>query len=437
MVLTASFVISIPIILCVLLFLRFYKKQKTTISFFHPNCSSGGGGEMVLWTIIKVLEDSFPNFQIVIFTADKRGKDYILESVKNTFGFDFTSSNIRFVDISVSYSFITKKYPVATLFFQAIASMVCVFHALLQCNAEYYFDTTGYAFTYPFAWVAGAKILTYTHYPTISTDMLSVVENRETAINNNQTIAKSNILSSIKIYYYKIFAFFYYLVGSLADVVFVNGTWTSNHITSLWKKQPKILFPPCDIDAKNPQHKTNHNIISIGQFRPEKNHSLQIEAIRILIEQHPEVRNELRFTVIGGTRDAEDRARKQTIKDLVENYNLSDVVDIPDSTSYDEKIRYLTQAEIGLHTMINEHFGICVVEYMGFGVIPVAHNSGGPQLDIVSEDSGFLASTAEEYANAIYTIITEMRKSAIERSSRFSVQSFSGECKAHLKSVLI
>ena len=41
-------------------------------------------------------------------------------------------------------------------------------------------------------------------------------------------------------------------------------------------------------------------------------------------------------------------------------------------------------SSIGVHTMWNEHFGIGVVEYMAAGLIPIAHNSGGPQMDIVT-----------------------------------------------------
>ena len=57
--------------------------------------------------------------------------------------------------------------------------------------------------------------------------------------------------------------------------------------------------------------------------------------------------------------------------------------------------------------MWNEHFGIGIVEMMAAGMIVVAHNSGGPKSDIVSpHQSGFLATTADEYADAIYEAFT-------------------------------
>jgi glycosyltransferase involved in cell wall biosynthesis len=44
---------------------------------------------------------------------------------------------------------------------------------------------------------------------------------------------------------------------------------------------------------------------------------------------------------------------------------------------------WLSRASVGVNTMIDEHFGINVVEFMAAGAIPVAHASAGPFLDIV------------------------------------------------------
>ena len=76
---------------------------------------------------------------------------------------------------------------------------------------------------------------------------------------------------------------------------------------------------------------------------------------------------------------------------------------------YAELQTWLAAASVGLHTMWNEHFGISVVEMMAAGIVVVAHNSGGPQSDIVTPPqgekdakyTGYLATTAEEYADCL------------------------------------
>ena|SRR3569832_1594415 len=88
--------------------------------------------------------------------------------------------------------------------------------------------------------------------------------------------------------------------------------------------------------------------------------------------------------------------------------------------------------------MWNEHFGIGIVEMMAAGLIVVAHNSGGPKSDIVvpfqGKPTGYLASTAEEYGEAIYKILSlspkeaeEMRRNAQASSARYSDQVFAQE----------
>lgn len=46
---------------------------------------------------------------------------------------------------------------------------------------------------------------------------------------------------------------------------------------------------------------------------------------------------------------------------------MQDVVDFAINVSFDELKRLLGEAVGGLHTMLDEHFGISVVEYMAAG----------------------------------------------------------------------
>lgn len=47
-------------------------------------------------------------------------------------------------------------------------------------------------------------------------------------------IAKSVSISKLKLMYYKLFAYLYSYVGSYADKVMVNSSWTENHISKIW-----------------------------------------------------------------------------------------------------------------------------------------------------------------------------------------------------------
>ena len=79
-------------------------------------------------------------------------------------------------------------------------------------------DTSGWAFMYPLLRLSGVRVACYTHYPTISTDMLRRVQTRQAAFNNSSSITGSTLKSAAKLVYYYMFAALYGAVGGCANV---------------------------------------------------------------------------------------------------------------------------------------------------------------------------------------------------------------------------
>jgi alpha-1,2-mannosyltransferase len=70
---------------------------------------------------------------------------------------------------------------------------------------------------------------------------------------------------------------------------------------------------------------------------------------------------------VGGCRGPDDEARLQGLQDYAAELGLSEHVEWYVNVSYSELKQLLGGAVGGLHTMLDEHFGISVVEYMAAG----------------------------------------------------------------------
>lgn len=335
---------------------------------------------------------------------------------------------------------------------QSLGSMYLSWEALCKFTPLYYFDTSGYAFTYPVARIFGCKVLCYTHYPTISLDMISRVQDRSSMYNNDASIAKSHWLSRCKIVYYKIFSLMYGFVGSCSHLAMVNSSWTWSHIEKLWgiPDRTRRVYPPCDtsglqaLPLERPVE--TPKIISVAQFRPEKAHSLQLEAFAVAVEKLDKDLPRPKLQFVGSCRNKSDEERLQNLKDKAVKLKVDGDVEFHKNVMYRDLVKLLGGAVAGIHSMIDEHFGISVVEYMAAGAIPIAHNSAGPKMDIVLDEdgkqTGFLAQNVQEYAEAILKIVKmpeserlEMAAAARKRASRFSEQRFYDDFKAAIRPV--
>ena len=165
-------------------------------------------------------------------------------------------------------------------------------------------------------------------------------------------------------------------------LVLANGSWTAGHLSNLWGTLPAsirgrsrteapirafvwirrlstsvhdslqnpcvlssldlhmhrsrrvaVVFPPCDTRALEalplqPAGGRRPQVLSLAQFRPEKDHALQLRAFALLLQRHdalPEPRPPRpQLVVAGAVRHATDQALLDGLRELAISLNLSD-----------------------------------------------------------------------------------------------------------------
>ncbi|XP_021769208.1 GDP-Man:Man(3)GlcNAc(2)-PP-Dol alpha-1,2-mannosyltransferase-like [Chenopodium quinoa] len=429
------------------------KNRKNAVGFFHPYTNDGGGGERVLWCAVKAIQDERSDLDCVIYTGDHDASPQsLMARATDRFGVHLANPP-KVVHLNKRKWIEETTYPRFTMIGQSLGSVYLSWEALCKFTPMYYFDTSGYAFTYPLARIFGCKVFSYTHYPTISSDMISRVRARSALYNNKDLIAKSVWLSRCKIIYYSIFSWLYGFVGSYAHTVMVNSSWTQSHIVKLWRipELTKRVYPPCDtsgLQALPLERPTDvPTIISVAQFRPEKAHPLQLQAFAKAISKLDAGLPKPKLQLVGSCRNEADEDRLQKLKEMAVKLKVENDVEFHENILYKDLVKLLGAAIAGIHTMTDEHFGISVVEFMAAGAVPIAHNSAGPKMDIVLEEdghkTGFLAQSEDEYAEAILEVLLmpetkrlEMAAAARKRAGRFSEQRFYEDFKASVRPVL-
>lgn len=223
-------------------------------------------------------------------------------------------------------------------------------------------------------------------------------------------------------------------MGRFVSVAMVNSRWTKAHISSIWRRtKVELVYPPCDVEKFNRPKDLpieSAGIVSLSQFRPEKGQNVQILALSELIRKHPKYKDTVQLTIIGGTRNEADRLLVDDLRALAKMEGVESQVRFKVDASFDEIQNLLWNAKISLHTMIDEHFGISIVEFMAAGTLTIANNSGGPQRDIIDHGvNGFLAWTVDEYAALLdYCLQLDGNQSAlITAEARSKAQTFSNE----------
>jgi alpha-1,2-mannosyltransferase len=263
--------------------LRFHGNHRPqTVAFFHPFADAKGGGERVLWALLHSLlqSPSLANARFIIYTDYRdnpnRNASTILAGATSTFGISLPTADTRVDFIYLKrYKWLeSSSWKRLTLLMQEIGAIVPALEALSIAVPDVVIDTHGHSFVYPvFRLLGRCLVLSYTHYPTVSKNMLQRVRDRTVMPNNSAAIARSPVLSSLKLAYYQLFARLYRYAGNCAERVMVNSSWTYGHLHSIWQPSDDAMltvYPPCPVDALRalPLDGRQPLIVSVAQFRP-------------------------------------------------------------------------------------------------------------------------------------------------------------------------
>lgn len=352
------------------------KRRKDVVAFFHPFADGGGGGERVLWSAVQALQSSRPDLKIAIFCRQGTSPEQLCRHAQERFNLKVQPS-FQVVPLSRTRLLSPSLYPRFTMLGQAWGSVRVGMEAVGKLLPGVYVDTTGWAFPYPLVWLAGARVVAYVHYPTISTDMLERVRARHHTYNNDSGVSSSWLKSWVKLCYYQLFAALYGAVGACAAVVMVNSSWTRRHISDLWWRwgDTHRVYPPCDTAAllclPLDRKLKRVYLVGVAQFRPEKDHAMQLRAFALArqrAEQMPDARGDAvlaaRLKLVGSCRNEADQQLVHRLQGLCVDLGLESQVDFCVNVDFGELLGLLGEAVAGLHTMVDEHFGISVVEYM-------------------------------------------------------------------------
>ncbi|GEQ71482.1 hypothetical protein JCM33374_g5166 [Metschnikowia sp. JCM 33374] len=378
--------------------------RRIIFGFFHPYANNGGGGEKVLWQAVSatLMEDE-RNIVAVYTTNTEAEPLQILAKAETKFKVrNLDSSRIVFIYLRKYATYIDGAYwKHFTLAGQLLGSVLLGLEAMHELSPDVWIDTMGLPGSYWLvSWVLKIPVVAYVHYPIIQPDMFSNLKFKTVKDLTSFTFTPSDLKHLFKFTYWSFLYLVYIYLGSCVDVTLTNGTWTYDHITSIWvlnrNKIVEILYPPCATEematsALAPGSIARENkLLYIAQFRPEKRHALVLENYKTFVEtcrrSKLPVAKVPKIVFLGSCRTQTDSSTLDSLRAQVAELQLSEYVEFIVDCSFDEVKKTLASCSFGLNAMWNEHFGIGVVEYLSSGVIPIVHASAGPLLDIVKED---------------------------------------------------
>ena len=206
-----------------------------------------------------------------------------------------------------------------------------------------------------------------------------------------------------------------------SKLIFANSKFTAQAVKAEFGVNPQVLYPPISSSLSTPTKKEilglrDNNVVTVARISKEKNLSLIPSIARL-------TRKDISFTIIGLL---DSKEVLSSVLTLIKQHKLSNRIKILTNLKRDRLRRILLTSKVYLHTSVNEHFGISIVEAMSLGCTPIVHNSGGP-MEFVSQDHRF--NNKHEAAEKVEKAVDDWSETQALKISkyarRFNVETFS------------
>lgn len=359
------------------------KKRKLSIGIYDHGLHFIGGGQKYVATLAETLQHQFD----ITFIANK---PVSLAEMQNWYGLDLSACKIKIIPLS----------------YYEKRGMQTIDSSIVNEESENVFDA-------------------------ISKES----QNYDVFINANQ-LEKVKPFSPISIFFCHFPNAFRGRYFAVDDYTFIitNSRFTTKWLQKRWELEPAfLLYPPVQMQGeKIPKENI---ILSVAQFEAggTKKQLQMIEAFRHLQNQYPEIMQNWKLILAGGT-----LPNNSYLKNVQNQLKQDNSIELKLNCSREELKIIYSKASIFWHLCgleeINpqrcEHFGMATVEAMQNYCFPVVANAGGHQETIEDKISGFLINNLDELCSYTHQLITNpqllqnLQTAAFQRSQNFTKTQF-------------
>jgi glycosyltransferase involved in cell wall biosynthesis len=210
--------------------------------------------------------------------------------------------------------------------------------------------------------------------------------------------------------------------NKIADRLFLaNSKFTAKAIKEEIGVDSHVLYPPVaqenfNEDLTNFSEERDNHVITVSRISAGKN----LMSIPYIAKS---VSKEISFSIVGLLDSKEVLV---SLLDLIKHLGISSRVSVMTNVSRKQLRKLLLRSKVYLHTSVDEHFGVSIVEAMSLGCVPVVHDSGGPK-EFVSQAFRFKSvdNASEMVEKAVASWSQKKARTVSESVVRFNENSFS------------